>query len=175
MARHPDEIKKYLQEDEYKVYKLIWQRFVASQMMPAVFDQTSVDIEAKNGAMRSFTFRVTGSVLKFEGFLKVYEESKERKDEEDEALKHKLPALEVGQKLTLRELKPEQHFTEPPPRFNEASLVKELEERGIGRPSTYSTILSTIQERQYVQKIGGKFIPNGNGVGRDRSAGQELC
>jgi len=163
VARHPDEIKKYLQEDEYKVYKLIWQRFVASQMNQAVFDQTSIDIEAKSAA-ESFTFRVTGSVLKFEGFLKVYEESKDAKDEEDEALKHKLPPLEIGQKLTLRELKPEQHFTEPPPRFNEASLVKELEERGIGRPSTYSTILSTIQERQYVQKIGGKFIPTETGL-----------
>jgi DNA topoisomerase I len=163
VARHPDEIKKYLQEDEYKVYKLIWQRFVASQMMPAVFDQTSVDIEAKN-ATESFTFRVTGSILKFEGFLKVYEESKDAKDEEDEELKHKLPALEAGQKLTLRELMPEQHFTEPPPRFNEASLVKELEERGIGRPSTYSTIISTIVERQYVQKIGGKFIPTETGL-----------
>src|SRR5262249_49466032 len=138
VARHPDEIKKYLQEDEYKVYKLIWQRFVASQMMPAVFDQTSIDIEARNG--ESFTFRVTGSVSKFDGFRKVYEESKDTKDEEDEALGHKLPPLEIGQRLTLRELKPEQHFTEPPPRFNEASLVKELEERGIGRPSTYSTI-----------------------------------
>jgi DNA topoisomerase I len=161
--RHPDEIKKYLHEDEYKVYKLIWQRFVASQMMPAVFDQTSVDIEAKTPA-QSFTFRVTGSVLKFEGFLKVYEEAKETKDDEDEALKHKLPPLEAGQKLTLRELKPEQHFTEPPPRFNEASLVKELEERGIGRPSTYATILSTIQERQYVQKLGGKFVPTEIGL-----------
>ncbi len=163
VARHPDEIKKYLQEDEYKVYKLIWQRFVASQMMPAVFDQTSVDIEAKHGA-ESFTFRVTGSVPKFEGFMKVYDEAREGKDEDDEALKHKLPPLEIGQRLTLRELKPEQHFTEPPPRFNEASLVKELEERGIGRPSTYSTILSAIQERQYVQKIGGKFIPTETGL-----------
>ncbi|HST77997.1 MAG TPA: type I DNA topoisomerase, partial [Verrucomicrobiae bacterium] len=163
VARHPDEIKKYLGEDEYKVYKLIWQRFVASQMMPAVFDQTSVDIEAKSGN-ESFTFRVTGSVLKFEGFLKVYVESKEGKDDEDEELKHKLPALEIGQKLTLRELKPEQHFTEPPPRYNEASLVKELEERGIGRPSTYATILSTIQERQYVTKTGGKFIPTEIGL-----------
>ena len=163
VARHPDEIKKYLGEDEYKVYKLIWQRFVASQMMPAVFDQTSVDIEAKS-SNESFTFRVTGSVLKFEGFLKVYVESKEGKDEEDEELKHKLPALEIGQKLTLRELKPEQHFTEPPPRYNEASLVKELEERGIGRPSTYATILSTIQERQYVTKTGGKFIPTEIGL-----------
>jgi len=163
VARHPDEIKKYLQEDEYKVYKLIWQRFVASQMNQAIFDQTGIDIEAKT-ANESFTFRVTGSVLKFEGFLKVYEEAKEGKDEEDEALKHKLPPLEVGQVLTLKELKPEQHFTEPPPRYNEASLVKELEERGIGRPSTYATILSTIQERQYVTKLGGKFSPTEIGL-----------
>ncbi|HLJ28485.1 MAG TPA: type I DNA topoisomerase [Candidatus Angelobacter sp.] len=163
VARHPDEIKKYLQEDEYKVYKLIWQRFVASQMNPAVFDQTSIDVEAK-APSESFTFRVTGSVMKFEGFLKVYEEAKDAKDEEDEALKLKLPPLEIGEKLTLRELKPEQHFTEPPPRYNEASLVKELEERGIGRPSTYATIISTIQERQYVQKVGGKFIPTEIGL-----------
>ncbi|MGA2694857.1 MAG: type I DNA topoisomerase [Terriglobales bacterium] len=163
VAHHPDQIKQYLKEDEYKVYKLIWQRFVASQIMPAVFDQTTVDIDAKNGS-NTFWFRVTGSVLKFDGFLKVYEESKEGKDEDDEELKHKLPALEAGQKLTLRELKPEQHFTEPPPRYNEASLVKELEERGIGRPSTYSAILSTIQERQYVQKVGGKFSPTEIGL-----------
>ena len=161
--RHPDQIKQYLKEDEYKVYKLIWQRFVASQITPAVFDQTTVDIDAKSGA-ETFWFRVTGSVPKFDGFLKVYEESKEGKDEEDEELKHKLPPLEAGQKLTLRELKPEQHFTEPPPRYNEASLVKELEERGIGRPSTYSAILSTIQERQYVQKLGGKFSPTEIGL-----------
>jgi len=161
--RHPDQIKQYLKEDEYKVYKLIWQRFVASQIMPAVFDQTTVDIDAKSGA-DVFWFRVTGSVMKFDGFLKVYEESKEGKDEEDEELKHKLPALEAGQKLTLRELKPEQHFTEPPPRYNEASLVKELEERGIGRPSTYAAILTTIQERMYAQKIGGKFVPTEIGL-----------
>jgi DNA topoisomerase I len=162
-ARHPDLIKQYLKEDEFKVYKLIWQRFVASQITPAVFDQTTVDIDAKNGNDVSW-FRVTGSVLKFDGFLKVYEESKEGKDEEDEELKHKLPALDAGQKLTLKELKPEQHFTEPPPRFNEASLVKELEERGIGRPSTYAAILTTIQERQYVQKLGGKFTPTEIGL-----------
>src|SRR6266446_227922 len=161
--RHPDLVKQYLKEDEFKVYKLIWQRFVASQIMPAVFDQTTVDIDAK-GKSETFWFRVTGSVMKFDGFLRVYEESKEGKDEEDEELKHKLPALEAGQKLTLRELKPEQHFTEPPPRYNEASLVKELEERGIGRPSTYSAILSTIQERQYVQKTGGKFTPTEIGL-----------
>ncbi len=162
--RHPDQIKQYLKEDEFKVYKLIWQRFVASQIMPAVFDQTTVDIDAKTRNGDVFWFRVTGSVLKFDGFLRVYEESKEGKDEEDEELKHKLPELEAGQKLTLRELKPEQHFTEPPPRYNEASLVKELEERGIGRPSTYSAILSTIQERQYVQKLGGKFTPTEIGL-----------
>src|SRR6266404_3692553 len=161
--RHPDQIKQYLKEDEFKVYKLIWQRFVASQITPAVFDQTTVDIDAK-GKSETFWFRVTGSVLKFDGFLRVYEESKEGKDEEDEELKHKLPALEAGQKLTLRELKPEQHFTEPPPRYNEASLVKELEERGIGRPSTYAAILSTIQERQYVQKTGGRFFPTEIGL-----------
>ncbi len=161
--RHPDQIKQYLKEDEYKVYKLIWQRFIASQITPAVFDQTTVDIDAKSGA-DVFWFRVTGSIMKFDGFLRVYEESKEGKDEEDEELKHKLPPLEAGQKLTLKELKPEQHFTEPPPRYNEASLVKELEERGIGRPSTYSAILSTIQERQYVQKVGGKFSPTEIGL-----------
>jgi DNA topoisomerase-1 len=162
-ARHPELIKQYLKEDEFKVYKLIWQRFVASQITPAVFDQTTVDIDAKNGS-DIWWFRVTGSVLKFDGFLKVYEESKDGKDEEDEELKHKLPALEAGEKLTLKGLKPEQHFTEPPPRFNEASLVKELEERGIGRPSTYAAILTTIQERQYVQKIGGKFTPTEIGL-----------
>ena len=163
VAHTPDSVKQYLKEDEFKVYKLIWQRFVASQINPAVFDQTTVDIDAKQGN-ESYWFRVTGSVLKFDGFLKVYEESKEGKDEEDEELKHKLPPLEPGQKLTLKELKPEQHFTEPPPRYNEASLVKELEERGIGRPSTYATILTTIQERQYVTKLGGKFAPTEIGL-----------
>ena len=102
-VRHPDLVKQYLQEDEFKVYKLIWQRFVASQMNPAVFDQTSVDIDAKSGS-DVFWFRVTGSVMKFDGFLKVYEESKDSKDEEDEELKHKLPPLEAGQKLTLKSL-----------------------------------------------------------------------
>jgi DNA topoisomerase-1 len=132
-------------------------------MNQAVFDQTTVEIDAQSGGV-DYHFRVTGSVLKFEGFLKVYEESKDNKDEEDEALKHKLPALTEGQKLTLKALDTEQHFTEPPPRFNEASLVKELEERGIGRPSTYSAIISTIQERQYVLKVGGKFSPTEIGL-----------
>ena len=160
VVRHPDQIKQYLKEDEYKVYKLIWQRFVASQITPAVFDQTTVDIVAK--ADRNYDFRVTGSVLKFDGFLKVYEEAKDKKDEDDEALANKLPALDEGQSLNLNQLKPEQHYTEPPPRYNEASLVKELEEQGIGRPSTYASIINTIQDREYVQKIGGRagrFVP----------------
>ena len=165
VARTPDELKPFLKDDEFKVYKLIWQRFVASQMQPAVFDQTTVDIDAKSD--RTYNFRVTGSVLKFEGFLKVYEESKDTKDDDDDALKHKLPPLVAGQKLTLKEIKPEQHFTEPPPRYNEASLVKELEEQGIGRPSTYAAILTTIQDRGYVQKTpgrGGKFFPTEIGM-----------
>ena len=158
---HPEEIKRYLSDEQYRLYRLIWQRFVASQMVPAVFDQTTVEIVAK--ADRSYNFRVTGSVMKFDGFLKVYEEAKEKKDDEDEELKNRLPALENGQALALNALLPEEHFTEPRPRFNEASLVKELEERGIGRPSTYATIINTIQEREYVQKVGtgrgAKFVP----------------
>jgi DNA topoisomerase-1 len=161
VAYHPDEIKQYLSDEQYRMYRLIWQRFVASQMVPAVFDQTTVDIVAK--ADRNYNFRVTGSVMKFDGFLKVYEESKEKKDDEDEELKNRLPALANGQALALVDLAPEEHFTEPKPRFNEASLVKELEERGIGRPSTYATIINTIQEREYVQKVGqgrgAKFVP----------------
>ncbi len=159
VLRDPESIKKYLNDDEYKVYKLIWQRFVASQMTPAVFDQTSVEIEASAQSGDRYQLRTTGSVLKFDGFLKLYEESKDRNDEEDEALKHKLPALKNGLDLKMIHLKKEQHFTEPPPRYTEASLVKELEERGIGRPSTYAAILSTIQDRGYVTKTGGKFLP----------------
>jgi DNA topoisomerase I len=157
----PDEIKSSLSDEQYKLYKLIWQRFVASQMVQAVFDQTTVDIVAK--ADRNYDYRVTGSVLKFDGFLKVYEEAKDTKDANDEALSNRLPELNDGQVLNLKELKPEQHFTEPPPRFNEASLVRELEERGIGRPSTYASIISTIQDREYAVKVppkgSGKFYP----------------
>jgi DNA topoisomerase-1 len=159
VQRDPESMRKYLGEDEYKVYKLIWQRFVASQMPPAVFDQTAVDILADAGAQGRFQLRASGSVLKFDGFLKVYEESKDKEDEEEEALKRKLPALTSGQSLKLLAVKSEQHFTEPPPRYTEASLVKELEDKGIGRPSTYAAILSTIQDRGYVTKVGGKFHP----------------
>jgi len=153
----PDSIRKSLSEEQYKLYKLIWQRFVASQMVPAVFDQTVVEIAAK--ADRTYDFRVTGSIPKFDGFLKVYEEAKEKKDADDESLDNKLPPLTDGQALTKQKIDSEQRFTEPPPRYNEASLVKVLEERGIGRPSTYASIINTIQDRDYVKKIGAKFVP----------------
>jgi DNA topoisomerase-1 len=155
----PEEVEKHLAEDELKLYRLIWMRFVASQMMPAVFDQTTIDINAKGNAGAEYLFRATGSVPKFDGFLRVYEEGKDQKDEEDDELKHKLPAVTEGETLRLRGLKPEQHFTEPPPRYTEATLVKKLEADGVGRPSTYANILSTIQDRGYVTKEGGKFTP----------------
>src|SRR5260370_8331536 len=157
VAFTPDSIRKSLSDEQYKLYKLIWQRFVASQMVHAVFDQTTVDIAAR--ADKTYDFRVTGSVLKFDGFLKVYEEAKEKKDEDDESLDNRLPALNDGQALTKQKIDSEQKFTEPPPRYNEASLVKVLEERGIGRPSTYASIINTIQDRDYVKKIGAKFVP----------------
>jgi DNA topoisomerase-1 len=157
--RAPDDVAPYLAEDQLKLYRLIWMRFVASQMNPALFDQTTVDVIATGKDGARYLFRATGSVPKFDGFLKVYEEGKDQKDEEDEELKHKLPAVSEGEALKLKSIDPEQHFTEPPPRFTEATLVKELEADGVGRPSTYASILSTIQEREYVKKEGGKFHP----------------
>ena len=159
MEYSPDDVAKYLAEDELKLYRLIWNRFVASQMTPAVFDQTTIDIAARGKDASEYLFRATGSVLKFGGFLKVYEEGKDQSDEEDEEMKHRLPAVTEGEHLKLRGLLPEQHFTEPPPRYNEATLVKKLEADGVGRPSTYASILSTIQEREYVKKEGGRFYP----------------
>jgi DNA topoisomerase-1 len=162
--RTPETVEKFLQEDELKLYRLIWMRFVASQMTPAVFDQTTIDVEAKGKDGAAYLFRATGSVPKFDGFLKIYEEGKDQKDEDDEELKQKLPAVTEGESLKFRSIEPEQHFTEPPPRFTEATLVKELEADGVGRPSTYASILSTIQEREYVNKEGGKFIPTELGM-----------
>ena len=159
MEHSPDDVAKYLAEDELKLYRLIWNRFVASQMTPAVFDQTTIDISARGKDSSEYLFRATGSVLKFGGFLKVYEEGKDQSDEEDEEMKHRLPAVAEGEHLKLRGLAPEQHFTEPPPRYNEATLVKKLEADGVGRPSTYASIISTIQEREYVRKEGGRFYP----------------
>ncbi len=160
----PDSLEKYLAEDELKLYRLIWMRFLASQMNPAVFDQTTIDIATKGKSNVDYLFRATGSVLKFDGFLKVYEEGKDQKDDEDEDLKHKLPAVSEGEVLRFKEIRPEQHFTEPPPRYNEATLVKKLESDGVGRPSTYASILSTIQDREYVRKDGGKFVPTELGM-----------
>ncbi|NYF51709.1 type I DNA topoisomerase [Tunturiibacter gelidoferens] len=180
----PDSIRKYLSDEQYRLYKLIWQRFVSSQMTPAVFDQTTVDIVAQ--AKLAYDFRVTGSVLKFEGHLRFEEEDKRARqaakdkaakeeasakpvvdagaaaqggsEEEDEA-EARLPELSNGEALRLQKLDPLQKFTQPPPRFNEASLVKTLEEKGIGRPSTYASIINTIQDRDYVKKIQSKFVP----------------
>jgi DNA topoisomerase-1 len=162
--RTPDDLAPYLQEDEMKLYRLIWMRFVASQMTPAVFDQTTIDVAAKGKDAATYMFRATGSVPKFKGFLEVYEEGKDQKDSDDEELKNRLPLVAQGEELRFKSIEPEQHFTEPPPRFNEATLVKELESDGVGRPSTYASILSTIQEREYVKKEGGKFVPTELGM-----------
>ncbi|HKD06606.1 MAG TPA: type I DNA topoisomerase [Bryobacteraceae bacterium] len=162
--RTPDDVAPFLAEDQLKLYRLIWMRFIASQMNPALLDQTTIDTIAPGKSSVDYTFRATGSVLKFDGFLKVYEEGKDQKDEDDEELRHKLPKLDEGEDLKLRVLKPEQHFTEPPPRYTEATLVKKLEADGVGRPSTYASILSTIQEREYVTKEGGKFRPTELGM-----------
>jgi DNA topoisomerase-1 len=141
----PKNVKPYLTPDQFKLYDLIWRRFVASFMAPAVFDTVRVDIVAKQ-----YVFRATGSNLKFPGFYAVWPR------EEDEKL---LPTMQVNETLDLHGLKPEQHFTQPPPRYSEASLIKELEEQGIGRPSTYVTIISTIQDRGYVEQEQRRFVP----------------
>ncbi|MDR3772364.1 MAG: type I DNA topoisomerase [Terracidiphilus sp.] len=166
-ARTPESIARSLSDEQFKLYTLIWRRFVASQVTPAVFDVTTAKIEAasaKDG--KTYDFRVSGSVLRFDGFLKVYEAIEEKKDEDDESA-NKLPNLDGVKVLALDRLDTEQRFTQPPPRYNEASLVKELEERGIGRPSTYASIISTIQDREYVVKHGGsrgRFYPTEIGV-----------
>jgi DNA topoisomerase-1 len=164
VARTPEFVARYLTEEQLKLYRLIWQRFVASQMTPAVFDVTTAKIAAVSSKTgKSYDFRLSGSVVRFDGFLKVYEVAEEKKDEEDESA-NKLPNLDHVKKLELDKLDSEQHFTQPPPRFNEASLVKVLEERGIGRPSTYASIINTIQDREYVTKISGRFYPTEIGM-----------
>jgi DNA topoisomerase-1 len=166
-SRTPESIARYLTDEQLKLYRLIWQRFVASQMVPAVYDVTTANIAAKSAKnSKTYDFRVSGSVLRFDGFLKVYEVAEEKKDEDDES-SNRLPSLDGVKALELEKLDPEQHFTQPPPRYNEASLVKELEERGIGRPSTYASIINTIQDREYVVKHGGsrgRFYPTEIGV-----------
>ncbi len=167
-ARTPESIARYLTDEQQKLYKLIWQRFVASQMTPAQLAVTQVNIAANSPLdKRTYDFRVSGTTVLFDGYQRVYLASKERKDEDDESLANKLPNLDGVNRLEMEKLGPEQHFTEPPPRYNEASLVKELEERGIGRPSTYASIINTIQDREYVVKHGGsrgRFYPTEIGV-----------
>jgi len=156
----PDVVKRHLGRDEFRLYCLIWNRFVASQMRAALFDVTRVDIEAG-----PLTFRATGSVLRRAGWLAVYHEGRDEDnhakddEEEEDAEDRRLPDLKEGQELLLRELLPKQRFTQPPPRFSEATLVRELEENGIGRPSTYASILATIMDRDYVQKETRRFRP----------------
>lgn len=176
VARDPEQVRQYLERDQYLLYKLIWTRYLASQMTPAVLDVTRVNIEA-NG----YVFRATGTVVKFQGHTIVYTEGRDAAEgaagrgpqgaqsADDEESRH-LPPLEEGQSLHLVEdgerpgLESKQHFTQPPPRYNEALLVKELEEKGIGRPSTYAAIISTIQDRRYVEKQDNRFKPTELGV-----------
>ena len=169
MQFHPDAVRAHLTGDQYYLYRLIWNRFVASQMPPATFDETTVDIDASGGGLPTYLFRVKGSVPKFAGWMAVYnQEQPEARTEgpgpdavsaEDDEGSSLLPPLAEGDRLDLRELRPEQKFTQPPPRYTEATLVKALEENGIGRPSTYASIIGVIQAREYVNKIDGRFKP----------------
>ena len=162
VLREPDSIKGYLSTDQFRLYRLIWQRTVACQMASAVMEQTSVDIKAGRGDRMPYLFRATGSVVKFTGFLAVYSEGKDEDDEEEK--RKSLPALTEGEALALQALFPEQHFTQPPPRYTEATLVKALEEYGIGRPSTYAPIMSTIQDRGYVERVDKRLSPTPIGL-----------
>jgi DNA topoisomerase I len=189
----PDEVRRYLSDEQYRLYKLIWERAVTSQMTAAVFDQTTVEIEAKAEAEALYDFRTTGSILKFDGWLRFDEETKKAKaaraaaeaqekkqisqsadaddaesakdsTSEESSADRRLPELKDGQGLERVRLDPQQKSTQPPPRFNEASLVKTLEEKGIGRPSTYASIINTIQERDYVKKLAQKLVPTEIGM-----------
>jgi DNA topoisomerase-1 len=173
VVRDPDRVRTYLDRDQFQLYKLIWNRFVSSQMTPALLEATRVDIEANQ-----HLFRANGTVVKFPGYTVLYSETpdangasgqsattgKDAAETQDDEESRQLPPLTVGEALTLlqgegRGVVPKQHFTQPPPRYNEALLIKELEEKGIGRPSTYASIISTIQDRRYVEKEEGRFKP----------------
>ncbi|MEK7210007.1 MAG: DNA topoisomerase, partial [Candidatus Binatota bacterium] len=151
MEYTPERVRKYLRRDAFVLYSLIWARFVASQMVPALFDQTTFDIPVGESL-----FRATGQQLKFDGFIKVYIEGRDEKVDKDEADEEErdeegtLPDLRAGDRLELRSLEPRQHFTQPPPRFTQATLIKELDDKGIGRPSTYASIISNVMDREYV-------------------------
>ncbi|MFP4536905.1 MAG: type I DNA topoisomerase [Dichotomicrobium sp.] len=158
--RAPDDIKRYLKDDEVKLYKLIWQRAIASQMASAEVDRTTVDIDTKGQDGTGYTFRATGQVITFDGFLKLYEEGRDDTKDEDGA---RLPALAEGETVEAKAIEPKQHFTEPPPRFTEATLIKKLEELGIGRPSTYASTMNVLRERDYVRLEKNRLVPEDRG------------
>ena len=163
-TRRPETVKKYLTPDQFKLYQLVWQRFMASQMAPAVFDTTTVDFDIPSTMQpdigrRSYLFRATGSIVKFQGFLTLYREAHEEGEHRTLEDEQALPSVEVGEKVPCKGITPSQHFTEPPPRFSEASLVKELERLGIGRPSTYASIISVLADRRYVELNQRRFFP----------------
>ncbi|MCS7059938.1 MAG: type I DNA topoisomerase [Anaerolineae bacterium] len=177
--RAPEEVKAYLERDQFRLYDLIWKRFIASQMANAVYDATTVDIDARpagapattNSTTPAYLFRASGSIVKFPGFLKVYEEGRDEdifanaaNGESFNTTDKRLPELSENEPLDLVQLLPEQHFTQPPPRYTEASLIKALEEYGIGRPSTYATILGIIQSRYYVAREGKQLRPTELGL-----------
>ena len=166
LQHDPETVKPYLTQDRYSLYRLIWNRFVASQMTPATFDETIVDITAGD-----YMFRVKGTVPKFAGWMATYgltpgepTEPEKKDDDDTDTASGQLPPLAEGDRLELKTLRPEQKFTPPPPRFTEATLVKELEENGIGRPSTYASIIAVLQDRDYAVKSDGKFKPTALGV-----------
>lgn len=158
IAREPDSVRRHLTPDQYRLYTLIWQRAVASQMADAIYDVTTVDIEATSpGATFFYALRATATAQRFAGFRRLYEEATDDESQQDDS--SPLPDLTVGEALRLVRVLPERHFTEPPPRYSEATLVKALEEKGIGRPSTYAPIISTIQDRGYVERVDGRLRP----------------
>ena len=173
VTRTPASVARYLQADQAKLYELIWKRAVASQMASAEMKQTTADIEVKGRDGKVYGMRATGSVMQFEGFLKVYDEGRDDrvltinkgKDDqsEDDALSRRLPTLNEGDTVRDRAIEPEQHFTQPPPRFSEATLVKRMEELGIGRPSTYASTLAVLQERDYVRIDKKRLVPEDKG------------
>jgi DNA topoisomerase-1 len=154
VRRHPDQIQRYLQPDQFRLYQLIWQRFVASQMNPAVYDMTVVEFD-----LGRYLFRATGSVMVFDGYHVLYTEGREKEEGRQVEDLPPIPPLAQGDRVDVKEITPSQHFTEPPPRYSEASLVKELERLGIGRPSTYSAIISTLSAREYVRVEQRRFFP----------------
>ncbi len=157
VMRHPDDMESFLDRDAARLYRLIWTRFVASQMAPAILDQTTIVVQAGD-----YQLRATGTIVRFKGFTELYQDvrpKKEGKESGAESESGVLPDLKAGDRLKLLKLQPKQHFTQPPPRFSEASLIKALEEKGIGRPSTYATILSTIQDKEYVKLDKKRFYP----------------